>query len=117
MQQLRWTSPIYPICDGTNEIVTAQFEIKYTGKRAGAEAARLFRSQEKPATDAVRKKVESFFAAWRKKTISIPLARSALANYNSAQNSWVAHPVNFEILIVSSSRDIRLRANFNLAVN
>ena len=55
------------ICDGTNEIVTAQFEIKYTGKRAGAEAARLFRSQEKSATDAVRERVERSFCCLAKK--------------------------------------------------
>lgn len=48
------------------------------------------------------------------KTVSIPLNRNAFAYYDPAQSGWVAQPDNYEILVGSSSRDIRLHDHFKL---
>jgi hypothetical protein len=105
--------------DGTNEIVTAQFEIKNTGKVAGAEVAQLYVHEGKPNLMRPEKELKGFKKVFlqpgEKQTVSIPLTRSAFAYYDPAQSGWVAQPDNFEILIGSSSRDIRLRDNFKLA--
>jgi beta-glucosidase len=105
--------------DGTNEIVTAQFEIKNTGKVAGAEVAQLYVHEGKPNLMRPEKELKGFKKVFlqpgEKQTVSIPLTRSAFAYYDPAQSGWVAQPDNFEILIGSSSRVIRLRDNFKLA--
>ena len=56
-----------------------------------------------------------FLKAGETQTVSIPLNRGAFAFYDPAKKGWVAEKDSFEILIGSSSRDIRLRDNFNPA--
>ncbi len=105
--------------EGTNEIVTAQFEIENTGEGAGAEVAQLYVHEKNPRLPRPEKELKGFKKVFlqpgEKQTVSVPLTHSAFAYYDPAQNGWVAQPDNFEILIGSSSRDIRLRDNFNLA--
>jgi beta-glucosidase len=105
--------------EGTNEIVTAQFEIENTGQRAGAEVAELYVHENHPQLMRPEKELRGFkkviLQPGEKQTVSIPLKRSAFAYYNPAQKSWVAQPDVFEILVGSSSRDIRLHDDFNLA--
>jgi beta-glucosidase len=105
--------------DGTNEIVTAQFEIENTGKRAGAEVAQLYVHEKNPRLMRPEKELKGFRKVFlqpgEKQTVSIPLTRGAFAYYDPAQNGWVAQPDSFEIQVGSSSRDLLLRDNFNLA--
>jgi beta-glucosidase len=107
--------------DGTDETVTAQFEIQNTGKVAGAEVAQLYVHEKNPALPRPEKELKGFkkilLQPGEKQTVSIPLARSTFAYYDSAQKGWVAQPDSFEIQIGGSSRDIRLRDDFNLAAN
>jgi beta-glucosidase len=106
---------------GTNEIVTAQFEIENTGKRAGAEVAQLYVHEKDPRLTRPEKELKGFkkvsLQPGEKQTVSIPLTRSAFAYYDPARKGWVAQPDTFEIQIGGSSRDIRLRDNFNLAAH
>jgi beta-glucosidase len=46
--------------------------------------------------------------------VTFTLDSSAMAFYNTATKDWVAEPGQFEVLIGSSSRDIRLKGSFNL---
>jgi len=103
---------------GTNEIVTAQFEIENTGKVAGAEVAQLYVHQKNPALMRPEKELKGFKKVFLKpgenQTFSIPLKKSAFEYYDDGKKSWVAQNDTFEILIGSSSRDIRLRDAFKL---
>jgi len=105
--------------DGTNEVVTAQFEIENTGKVAGAEVAQLYVHEKNPALPRPEKELKGFKKIFLqpggKQTVLIPLTRSAFAYYDPARKSWVAQPDSFEIQIGGSSRDIRLRDDFTLA--
>ncbi|HEY5234446.1 MAG TPA: glycoside hydrolase family 3 C-terminal domain-containing protein [Verrucomicrobiae bacterium] len=105
--------------DGTNEIVAAQFEIENTGKRAGAEVAQLYVHEKNPRLTRPEKELKGFRKVFlrpgEKQTVSIPLTRGAFAYYDPAQNGWVAQSDSFEIQVGSSSRDLRLRDNFDLA--
>jgi beta-glucosidase len=104
---------------GTNGIVTAQFEIENTGNVAGAEVAQLYIHEEKPRLMRPEKELKGFkkvsLKPGEKQTISIPLNEASFAYYDDGKKSWVADRDNFEILIGSSSRDIRLHDNFRLA--
>jgi beta-glucosidase len=46
------------------------------------------------------------------RTVNFELEREALAYYDPAQKGWVAEAGEFELLVGSSSRDIRLRERF-----
>ena len=48
------------------------------------------------------------------KTIEFELNERALSFYDPDRKQWVAEPGEFEVLIGSSSRDIRARATFEL---
>jgi beta-glucosidase len=104
--------------DTNTTIVTAQFEITNTGTRDGGEVAQLYVHQDNPSLQRPENELKGFKKVFLKagetKTVSIPLNRNAFAFYDPAQNGWVAEKDSFEILIGSSSRDIRLRDNFNL---
>ena len=102
--------------NGTNEIATAQFEIENTGKVAGAEVAQLYVHQKNPALPRPEKELKGFKKVFLQpgetQTVSIPLKNAAFEYYDDAKKSWVADDDTFEILIGSSSRDLRLRDNF-----
>ena len=105
--------------DDTNgTMVTAQFGIKNTGARDGAEVVELYIHQKNPGLPRPEKELKGFkkvfLNAGEMETVSIPLGRGAFAFYDPAKSGWVAEKDSFEILIGSSSRDIRLRGNFNL---
>jgi beta-glucosidase len=99
----------------------AQFEIKNTGKVAGAEVAQLYVHENNPSLPRPEKELKSFKKVFlqpgEKQIISIPLNQSEFAYYDPARKGWVAQQDSFEIQIGGSSRDIRLRDNFNLIAN
>ena len=99
--------------DGTNEIVTAQFEVQNTGRVAGAEVAQLYVHENNPRLPRPEKELKGFKKVFlqpgEKQTVSIPLNKSAFAYYDDNKKSWIAQKDNFEIQIGSSSGDFRLR--------
>jgi beta-glucosidase len=105
--------------DGSNQIVTAQFDLKNTGARAGAEVAQLYVHQDQPSLPRPDKELKGFakilLQPGETRTVSMPLNRTAFAFYVPAQAGWVAEKDNFKIIIGSSSRDLRLQDNFHLA--
>jgi len=46
--------------------------------------------------------------------VTFTLARTSLAFWDVTQHAWVAEAGKFEMLVGSSSRDIRARAGFTL---
>ena len=104
--------------DGTNAIVVAQFELKNTGARAGAEVAELYVHEKNPLLPRPEKELKGFQKIFlqpgEQKTVSIPLNRSAFSYYNPTEHGWVAQKDEFEILVGGSSRDIRLEERFQL---
>ncbi|HEU6447318.1 MAG TPA: glycoside hydrolase family 3 C-terminal domain-containing protein [Verrucomicrobiae bacterium] len=104
--------------DNANEIVSAQFEIENTGKVAGAEVAELYVHEKNPRLMRPEKELKGFKKVFlkpgEKQTVSIPLNKSAFSYYDDEKKAWVAQNDDFEIFVGSSSRDIRLRDNFEL---
>lgn len=102
---------------GTNGTVTAQFEIENTGKVAGAEVAQLYVHEKNPNLMRPEKELKGFkkvsLKPGEKQTVSVLLDQAAFSYYDDTKKAWVAQEDDFEILIGSSSRDIRLRDNFH----
>jgi beta-glucosidase len=80
--------------------------------------AQLYIHQDNPSLLRPLKELKGFKKIFlkpgEKQTISIPLDVRSFAFYDPAKAGWVSEAGNFEILIGSSSRDIRLQDNFHL---
>jgi beta-glucosidase len=100
-------------------VVTAEFEIANTGRRAGAEVAELYVRLAHPGLPRPLKELKGFekvlLQPGEKRNVSIPIDRRAFAYYDPGKNGWVSEAGDFEIQIGSSSRDIRLHDTFPLA--
>jgi beta-glucosidase len=93
--------------------VKVSFSLKNTGEREGAEAAQLYirdtdSTLERPAYE-LKGFSKVFLKPGEKKTVELNLDKSSLAFYSDSQKSWLAEAGKFEVLIGSSSEDIRLR--------
>jgi beta-glucosidase len=104
--------------DANGPLVTAEFEITNTGKRAGAEIAQVYVQDVKSSVARPLKELKGFkkvlFQPGETKTVSVPLDRSAFAFFDARQGMWVAEAGEFKILTGASTRDIRLEGGFAL---
>jgi beta-glucosidase len=91
---------------------TVTFTIKNTGKIAGSETAQLYVKQDNPAIPRPEKELKSFekvvLQPGQQKTITLTLNEDAFQYYNDAKSEWTMDKGSFQILVGSSSRDIRL---------
>ena len=99
--------------------MTAQFDLTNTGARDGAEVAQLYVHQNQPTLTRPEKELKGFqkiaLKAGETKTVTIPLGQRSFAYYDPEKKGWLAEAGDFQILIGSSSRDIRLKDTFKLA--
>lgn len=90
---------------------TARITIKNTGKVAGAEVVQLYVKQEKSALKRPEKELKAFQKIFLKpgesKEISFDLNEEAFNYFSDKENKWVVEPGKFDIMVGSSSRDIR----------
>jgi beta-glucosidase len=102
--------------DGLNERVA--FDVKNTGSRAGAEVAEVYVQEDHPIVPRPVKELKEFarvlLARGQTQRVKVDLDRSAFAHYDAAIHAWKVDPGQFEILVGSSSEDIRLRGAVSL---
>jgi beta-glucosidase len=100
------------------EPVRVSVTVKNTGQVAGKEVVQLYVHDTKSSLTRPPKELKGFekllLQPDESKTVNFILDQRALSFYDPYQKQWVAEPGEFEILIGSSSRDIRLKATFNL---
>jgi beta-glucosidase len=110
---LRLSAPAVPR-DGTLEVT---FDLKNTGKRAGTETAQLYvRDLVSSATTPVQR-----LRWWKRVTlapgestaVTIPVPTKGLTLVSSAMRR-VIEPGEFEVMVGTSSADIRLREKFTV---
>jgi len=96
-----------------------KLRVRNVGPRAGAEVVQLYVHQVRSSADRPPKELKGFrrvvLAPGETETVSFTLDRAALSFYSTAKKDWVAEPGAFEVLVGSSSRDIRLKGSFELA--
>jgi len=95
------------------------FDIKNTGKRKGKEVVQLYVHDVESRVARPTKELKRFekveLAPGETKRVTFHLDERALTFYDSEAKRWTAEPGNFDILVGSSSRDIRMKARFAYA--
>ncbi len=98
--------------------ISASIDIKNTGKIAGKEVVQLYVSDLKSRLPRPPKELKAFqkisLLPGETKTVKFTLDKEAFSFYDPALKQWVSEPGDFEILVGSSSRDIRARGRFTL---
>lgn len=113
---LSYTSFAYSnLLVSTNEI---RFSIKNTGEVSGAEVIQLYISAEKSKVYRPLKELKAFRKVWleagESKDIVIKLTDEAFMFFNPENMQWEVEELNYEIMIGSSSKNIRLRETLNV---
>jgi beta-glucosidase len=92
--------------------------VSNTGPRAGKEVAQLYVADKKATLARPPKELKGFqkveLQPGESKTLTFTLDQRALSFYDPYLSAWVAEPGEFEVLVGSSSRDIRVKAGFVL---
>ncbi len=100
------------------EKLAVSFEIANIGSREGAEVAQLYIKDIESSEPRPVKELKGFakvlLRPGESKSVRIDIDESALAFFSAKRNAWVAESGEFEVLIGSSSRDIRLKKTFTL---
>ena len=109
---------ITPRTAGKKPTVTVSVDITNTGTRPGAEVVQLYVGNLHPKLPRPVKELKGFEKVWLKpgetKTATFVLTESAFAFYDVPNNQWSAAPGAYDILVGSSSRDIKARGQFTL---
>jgi beta-glucosidase len=99
--------------------VTAEFTLKNTGERAGAEVVQLYVQPVDAGVSRPEKELKAFQKILLKpgesQVVSLPLEGRAFAHYDVEKKAWVSEAGKYRIVIGSSSRDLRLNAEIALA--
>lgn len=98
-----------------DKLVKATVKVKNTGLVPGKEVVQLYIRDMLSDIDKPEKELKGFTKVFlepgQTKPVSITLTRDQFAYFDEQQDQWVVEPGAFEILVGSSSRDIRLRQN------
>ena len=101
------------------EEVKVHLQVKNTGKVAGKEVVQLYVSDLKSSLVRPPKELKGFQKVALKpgesKTVVFTLDARAFSFYDPHRGSWVVEPGDFEILVGSSSVDIRVKGFINYA--
>jgi beta-glucosidase len=99
--------------------LTVSVDVTNTGQRAGQEIVQLYVRDVAARVARPEKELKGFakvaLEAGETKTITLTIDQAALAFWDDAKHTWVAEAGAFEVLIGSSSQDIRARAEFRLS--
>jgi len=105
------------VSDGKIDIEVS-FDLKNTGRRQGAEVAQLYIRDIESSLERPVKELKGFkrveLEPGKTKRVTFRLNRRSLAFYDAGKMDWVAEPGEFEALVGSSSRDIKLKGTFTL---
>jgi beta-glucosidase len=93
-------------------------DVQNTGTRAGQEVVQLYVRDLESGLMRPEKELKAFAKVsldpGQTKTVTLTLNRESLAYYDDGEQQWVAEAGEFEVLVGSSSRDIRASARFIL---
>jgi beta-glucosidase len=98
--------------------VDVSLTVSNTGKLAGKEVVQLYVSDLQASLPRPPKELKGFakidLQPGESQVLTFSLDERALAFYDPYKHAWVAEPGEFELLVGSSSSDIRLKAKFKL---
>ena len=98
--------------------VEVSLSVRNSGSRSGAEVVELYVHDGHSSGDRPVQELKGFqriaLAAGESKDVHFKVDRSAIAFYSTAKKDWVTEPGQFDVLVGSSSRDIRVKGSFSL---
>lgn len=101
-----------------DEKLFVSVKIKNSGKVGGSEVVQLYVRDIESSVDRPVKELKGFkkvyLKAGEEKAIQFELDKSAFSFFDPKIKNWIAEAGEFEILIGSSSEDIKLKEKFNL---
>lgn len=100
------------------ENLTVEFKITNTGKIDGAEIAQLYVRDVKSSIDRPLKELKGFkkifLKAGESKSVKMNLKEIDFAFWDMNKKDWNVEPGEFEILVGSSSNEVKLKTSVNL---
>lgn len=97
---------------------TVKLTVTNSGPVAGAEVVQLYVKPGQTAVKRPEKELKAFDKIFLKpgetKTVTLALPAESFKYYDEAKKAWVLAPGKFELLVGSSSRDIRQTGNITL---
>ena len=98
--------------------MTVTVDVTNTGKRAGAEVVQLYVHEAQSRVARPPKELKAFQKVFLQpgetKTVTLQLDSRSFAYFSEERNDWVVDPGQFDLLIGSSSREIRRKATCTL---
>ncbi len=98
--------------------VKVTFDLTNSGKVEGAEAAQLYVKEINPKIDRPKKELKGFkklnLKPGETKQVEIILNKDSFSYWNPETKNWAMDSGDFEILVGSSSKDIKLKEKVNL---
>jgi beta-glucosidase len=100
------------------ESLTVELQVKNTGRREGAEVVQLYVQDVKASVPRPIKELKGFervlLRPEQTKVVRVNLDARAMSFYDVTKKQWSVEPGQFKIMVGSSSRDIRLSAEFEV---
>jgi beta-glucosidase len=113
-RNLKISKPEY----AAGDTICFSVDVENTGSRAGKEIVQVYVRDVLARLMRPEKELKAFAKVMlepgESRTVAFELDEDALSFYDPGQKRWVAEPGDFEVLVGSSSRDIRLRGRFVL---
>lgn len=107
-----------PAEKGTGAVLAVTFKVKNTGPREGAEIGQVYVGGSHAPVPRPLKELKGFakvsLHAGETKQLTVLLDRRAFSYFDASMHNWNAPPGEFEILVGSSSVDIKLQGNYSL---
>jgi len=100
------------------ESLTVELQLKNTGRREGAEVVQLYVQDVQASVPRPLKELKGFekvlLRPGETKVVRLSLDARSMAFYDVSRKQWVVEPGQFKVMAGSSSRDIRLNAEFEV---
>jgi beta-glucosidase len=111
---------ISPASINSDKTLQVSLNVKNTGQMAGAEIVQLYIndvncSVERPAKE-LKGFEKLFLSPGETKSISFVVDKDKLSFYSTQKHQWITEPGKFQVLIGSSSQDIKLKDSFELKI-
>ncbi|HYW40668.1 MAG TPA: glycoside hydrolase family 3 C-terminal domain-containing protein [Terriglobales bacterium] len=98
--------------------VEVSLQVRNSGSRSGAEVVELYMHDGHSSVERPIQELKGFrrvdLAPGETKVVHFALDGTAMAFYSTAKKDWLTEPGQFDVLVGSSSRDIRMKSSFIL---
>ncbi|MGA8618302.1 MAG: glycoside hydrolase family 3 C-terminal domain-containing protein [Candidatus Sulfotelmatobacter sp.] len=104
----------------SGKAIEVSLQVRNSGSRSGAEVVELYLHDGHASVDRPIQELKGFqrvdLAPGESKDVHFKLDPTAMAFYSTAKKDWVTEPGQFDVLVGSSSRDVRARGSFVLGI-